>query len=211
MPALCSRKTKLAAEPSSTGTSSAVMSMARLSRPRPAQAESRCSMVCTLGAPGSPPALMRRGHARVAHRLRVDRDRHRLRQVGAAKDDAAVGRRRAQRQLDLLPAVHAHADGAGEGFQGALLQHGRDCPAAAKDRAPRALSRKQPPQNRLGRPLPPCGGAPRRYGGWVNQSACLRRNAGISISSMPLLASASTLAAACVRPWRQTLGVLSWL
>ena len=42
------------------------------------------------------------------------------------------------------------------------------------------------------------------------QSACLRRNAGISISSMPLLASASTLAAA-VRPLRQTLGVVSAL
>ncbi len=41
------------------------------------------------------------------------------------------------------------------------------------------------------------------------QSACLRRNAGISISSMPLLASASTLAAAWVRALRQTLGVFS--
>ena len=41
-----------------------------------------------------------------------------------------------------------------------------------------------------------------------DQSACLRRNAGISISSMPLLASASTLAAA-VRPLRHTLGVVS--
>jgi len=37
------------------------------------------------------------------------------------------------------------------------------------------------------------------------QSACLRRKAGISISSMPLADRASTLAAA-VRPWRQTLG-----
>ena len=41
------------------------------------------------------------------------------------------------------------------------------------------------------------------------QSACLRRKAGISISSMPLELSASTLAAAWVRPERQTLGVLS--
>ena len=41
------------------------------------------------------------------------------------------------------------------------------------------------------------------------QSACLRRKAGISISSMPLEARASTLAAACVRPERQTLGI--WL
>ena len=41
------------------------------------------------------------------------------------------------------------------------------------------------------------------------QSACLRRNAGISISSMPLDDGASTLAAAWVRALRQTLGVLS--
>ena len=41
-----------------------------------------------------------------------------------------------------------------------------------------------------------------------DQSACLRKNAGISISSMPLLASASTFAAACVRLVRHTLGVL---
>ena len=39
------------------------------------------------------------------------------------------------------------------------------------------------------------------------QSACLRRNAGISISSMPLLASASTFAAAWLRALRHTLGV----
>jgi len=41
------------------------------------------------------------------------------------------------------------------------------------------------------------------------QSACLRRKAGISISSMPLLASASTFAAAWLRALRHTLGVLS--
>lgn len=41
------------------------------------------------------------------------------------------------------------------------------------------------------------------------QSACLRRNAGISKSSMPPLDNASTLAAAVVRSRvRQTLGVL---
>ena len=44
------------------------------------------------------------------------------------------------------------------------------------------------------------------------QSACLRRNAGISISSMPLLDSASTLAAAlCERAVRHTLGVFMLL
>ena len=45
-----------------------------------------------------------------------------------------------------------------------------------------------------------CGGAPASAGrGPLAQSACLRRNAGISNSSMPLLASASTFAAA-LRP-----------
>ncbi len=41
------------------------------------------------------------------------------------------------------------------------------------------------------------------------QSACLRKNAGISISSMPLLDNASTLAAAWLRLVRHTLGVLN--
>ena len=41
----------------------------------------------------------------------------------------------------------------------------------------------------------------------ANQSACFLKNAGISISSIPLLASASTLAAVCERALRHTLGV----
>ena len=56
------------------------------------------------------------------------------------------------------------------------------------------------------RPANPPGPAVR-----TPQSACLRKNAGISISSMPLLDSASTLAAAWVRAERQTLGVLRLL
>ena len=71
-------------------------------------------MVCTFGAPGSPPRLMveamRVSHTACGLTGIVDR----LRQVDAAKDDAAVGRRGAQRQLDPLAAVHTHADGAGE-------------------------------------------------------------------------------------------------
>ena len=51
MPALCSRNTKDEAEPSRIGTSSAVMSICRLSMPRPAQADIRCSTVCTLAPP----------------------------------------------------------------------------------------------------------------------------------------------------------------
>ena len=56
MPALCSRNTNDAAEPSRIGTSSAVMSTTRLSRPSPAQAESRCSTVFTFGPSGLPSA-----------------------------------------------------------------------------------------------------------------------------------------------------------
>ena len=52
MPALCSRNTNDAAEPSRIGTSSAVMSTTRLSRPSPEHAESRCSTVFTFGPPG---------------------------------------------------------------------------------------------------------------------------------------------------------------
>ncbi len=51
-----------------------------------------------------------------------------------------------------------------------------------------------------------CKARRRRRGGVPVQSACLRRKAGISKSSMPPEASASTLAAAWVRLVRQTLG-----
>jgi len=46
-----SKNTKDAAEPSRMGTSSAVMSMNKLSMPRPAQADMRCSTVKTLALP----------------------------------------------------------------------------------------------------------------------------------------------------------------
>ncbi len=141
-----------------------------------------------LGPAGVAAGADGRRHARVADRLGRHRNAHRLRQIDAAKDDAAVHRRRSEGQLDLLPAMHAQADGAGDGLEGALLEHGelsRSRRAAAGHRF-----------NHLDKQA---------------QSACLRRNAGISISSMPLLASASTFAAACVRALRQTLGVASWL
>ena len=51
IPALCNKKTKDAADPSKMGTSSAVMSTYRLSIPKPAQADIRCSTVCTLASP----------------------------------------------------------------------------------------------------------------------------------------------------------------
>ena len=80
-------------------------------------------MVCTFGAPGSPPGEMVEA-MRVSHTAcGIDRDVHRPRQVDAAKHDAGVGRRGPNRELDLLAAVHAHADRAGERLQGALRQH----------------------------------------------------------------------------------------
>ena len=51
MPADCSKNTKDEAEPSKMGTSSAVMSTYRLSSPKPAQADIRCSTVNTLAEP----------------------------------------------------------------------------------------------------------------------------------------------------------------
>ena len=50
------------------------------------------------------------------------------------------------------------------------------------------------------------GHPPSGNGASASQSACLRRKAGISSSSMPLETRLSTLAAACVRFVRQTLG-----
>ena len=85
-------------------------------------------MVCTFGAPGSPPGEMVEAMRVSLTDVGRDRDLDRRRQVDAAEHDAAVGRRRAQRQLDLLAAVQADADGAGEGLEGALLEHARDCP-----------------------------------------------------------------------------------
>jgi len=48
MPALWSKNTNEAADPSKMGTSSAVMSTNKLSSPKPAQADIRCSTVNTL-------------------------------------------------------------------------------------------------------------------------------------------------------------------
>ena len=59
----------------------------------------------------------------VADRRGRDRDLDRLGQVDAPKHNAAVGRCRTQRDLDTLAAMQTHANGAGEGLQGALLQH----------------------------------------------------------------------------------------
>ena len=48
---------------------------------------------------------------------------HRLGQVHPPKDDARVGLRRAQGQLHALATVQSHANGAGQGLEGALLEH----------------------------------------------------------------------------------------
>jgi hypothetical protein len=58
-------------EPSRMGTFLAAdVDRAGCRAPRPAQADIRCSMVCTFGAPGSPPALMVEAMRVSRHRLR---------------------------------------------------------------------------------------------------------------------------------------------
>ena len=78
--------------------------------------------------------------------------------------------------------------------------------AASPERAAEQAMRE-----RRGRPAPAASVAPLRGKARQRlrgdaQSACLRRNAGISKSSMPPEDSASTLAAAWVRLVRHTLG-----
>ena len=189
-----------AAEPSRIGTSSAVMSTTQVveaeARRRPTAGARSCAPSARPGRRAADSVVLRRVSV-IDERVDLDVDRRR--QVDAAEHDAAVGRRRAQHQLDALAAVQADADRAGQRLQGALGQHRVDFrDRRAKPRAPGPFA-------------PAANGPLRRAGGEADdQSACLRRNAGISISSMPLLASASTFAAA-VRPLRHTLGVVSAL
>ena len=72
---------------------------------------------------------------RVGHGFCVDRDIDRLRQIHAPKNDACVRLGRAQGQLHALSAVQSHANGAGQGFEGALLEH----PGILVSRAPSRL------------------------------------------------------------------------
>jgi hypothetical protein len=58
--------------------------------------------------------------------VHIDRNVDRRRQVDTAKHDSAVSRGRPQGQLDPLAAVHTHADGAGDGLESALGEHGHD-------------------------------------------------------------------------------------
>ncbi|MOA06272.1 hypothetical protein D3C78_1259030 [compost metagenome] len=83
------------------------------------------------------PALAnRRGHARVRHRMRGDRDIDRLGQIDAPKHNARVGGSGAQGQLHALAAVQAHAHSTGNGLEGALLQHMRILSSPAMSRPP---------------------------------------------------------------------------
>ncbi len=63
------------------------------------------------------------GHARIHDGFGPDRDVHGFGQVDAAENDARVRRGGTQRELDPLATVQAHADGAGEGLDRALLEH----------------------------------------------------------------------------------------
>ena len=56
--------------------------------------------------------------------MRRYRNIHRAGQIHAAKYDARINGRRAQRQLDALAAVQTHANGSGHGFESALFKHG---------------------------------------------------------------------------------------
>ena len=166
--------------------------MYRLSMPRPAQADIRCSTVCTLAPP-----LEMVDASRVSVTASADTGMSTgIGQVDAPEHDAGVRLGRPQRQLHPLAAVQADADRLGQGLEGSLLEH-----AAILF-----------PRKKKGGPLaqPTSKTAPARTSSTSmhdrDQSACLRRNAGISKSSMPPLDSASTLAAAWVRLVRHTLG-----
>ena len=65
-----------------------------------------------------------RRQPRIGHGLGRHRDIDRLRQVDSAEHDARIGRGRPQRELHALTAVQAHANGAGNGFERSLWQHG---------------------------------------------------------------------------------------
>ena len=90
--------------------------------PRPAQADIRCSTVCTL----APPFEMVE-----ARRVSVTAWAETGMSTGTGRSMRrntmpVSGWRRAQRQLHPLAAVEAHADGLGQGLEGALAEHGAD-------------------------------------------------------------------------------------
>ncbi len=87
--------------------------------PRPAQADIRCSTVCTLAPPLE---MVDASRVSVTDSAEIG-NVHRLWQVNAAEHDAGVRLRGPQGQFDPLAAVQAHAHGAGQRFQGALLEH----------------------------------------------------------------------------------------
>jgi hypothetical protein len=126
-----------------------------------------------------------RRQARVGDTQRIDVNVHRLGQVDSAKHDARVHRRGPERQLNPLAAVQTHTHRLGEGFDGSLCKHGLIL-----------IFQDQACIKRVFKPTE-----------FESQSACLRKKAGISMSSIPADAMPSTLAAACVRLVRHTLGV----
>ena len=85
----------------------------------------------------------RGGKPRVGDGERIDLDLDRHRQVDPPEHDAGVGRRRPQRELHALPAVHPKAHRAGERLEGALGNHelilgGLNQPACAGTRGSRS-------------------------------------------------------------------------
>jgi hypothetical protein len=67
--------------------------------------------------------LQARGEARIADRIGIGLDLHRVGQIDAAEDDARVGRGRTQREIDLLSRVQSHAGRADDVLQRALTDH----------------------------------------------------------------------------------------
>ena len=154
------------------------------------------ALLLVQAAPQNMDALLQRGHAFGQSRVicgvhwQSDVDAGRL--IGAA----AVARLQSDATFKAQLALARH--------EIAKAQAQAQGPKPDADGAAEAAALKLQRSARL-----PCRGTEGVPG---TQSACLRRKAGISISSMPLLESASTLAAAlCERAVRQTLGVFSSL
>jgi len=125
MPALCSRKTKLAAEPSRMGHLVGRDVDVEVVEPQPGDGRQQVLDGLDLGRARITARRDGRRHAGVADRLGRHRNVHRLRQVDAPEDQTGVRCGRPQGQFDLLATVETDADGTGQRLEGALLQHGR--------------------------------------------------------------------------------------
>jgi hypothetical protein len=72
------------------------------------------------------------GQTRIADGAGIGAYFDRRREVGAAKDDAAVCRRRAQFQIDLQPGVQTDPGCADDGAYGSLPDHWKSCDSESR-------------------------------------------------------------------------------